>query len=372
MKLQEWKKKSKDLGGINDLVSFTNGVPDKKIVRQYLLMIKSTVRRVVGTRKETLLNYSSPDGCPDLKRNICQLLKQDEINCDISDVLITTGSQQGIKILSEVLVKSGDVVMVKLPTYIGIEKPLKDRGVIIKDFSEEGVKKYHPKLVYLIPDFANPTGLSISLSERKKIISLAKKYGFWIVEDQTYRQLFFDEQKLLPSIASLYEKTIVIGTVSKFIVPGLRVGWMAVKDKKILEESVLMKESFDLSTSNLDQEIVAELLSKIIKDKRILDRERSWYFKKMNFLVDCLNVELSDCFEWQIPDGGFYIWLKPKNKLDVNKYWKRCLEEKVAFSPGSLFYFNNKKSNEIRLSIGEVDMNSILLGVKRLKRALLD
>lgn len=372
MKLQEWKEKSKYLNKINDLISFTTGVPDKKIVAQYLLMVKTAVRRIARVKKEAVLNYSSPNGCFDLKRNVCELLEQDNINCNADEILVTTGSQQAIKILSEVLLKPGDVVMIKMPTYIGIEKPLKDRGIIIKNFSEEGIKKYHPKVVYLIPDFANPTGLSMSLSERKKMVSLAKEYGFWIIEDQTYRPLFFDKKKLLPSIASLYKKTIVIGTVSKFIVPGLRVGWMVVKNKELLDDLTLMKESSDLSTSNFDQEIVSELLAKVIKNRKILNKERSWYLKKMNLLVDCLNSELSDYFEWEVPEGGFYIWLRPKNKLDINEYWKRCLKRGVAFSPGSLFYFNHKKSNEIRLSIGEVDMNSILLGVMRLKRALLD
>jgi 2-aminoadipate transaminase len=367
MKLKEWKEKSKDLGKIDDLVSFSNGVPDKKLTQQYSFMVKSVLRKVLGSNKGLVLNYAPPSGCVSLKEIVSEGF---QLGYKPDEILVTTGSQQAIKILCEVLLNPGDVVMAKMPTYIGIEKPLKDRGVIIKDFSEEGVKKYYPKMVYLIPDFANPTGLSMSLAERQRVVLLAKKYKFVIVEDQTYRQLFFNENKLLPSVASLYRKTIVVDTVSKFIVPGLRIGWVGIKNKKILERLNLTKESIDLSTSNLDQEIVAELLNRFFKDKRILDKGRRIYCKKMGILVDCLNSELSDYFEWEVPDGGYYIWLKPKGKLDINKYWESCLKRKVSFSPGFLFYLDGRKSNEFRLSIGEVDEGKIKLGVERLKQSL--
>jgi 2-aminoadipate transaminase len=372
MKLQEWKEKSKDLNGLTDLISFANGTPDKNLLKQYFSVLKPIVKKIMKSSKELVLNYTSPEGSANLRKNVCGLLKGDNINCSYDEILITTGSQQAIKILVDALLEPGDVVMLSMPTYIGVEKPLIDKGVMIKDLSEEGIKKYHPKMVYLIPDFSNPTGMSMSLVERQKIVSLARKYGFIIVEDQTYRELYFDDKKLIPSIVSLYEETVVIGTVSKFMAPGLRIGWIFLKNKNILDKLILTKESIDLSTSALNQGITAELLNKFIKNEKILNNGRRLYSKKMNILVNSLNSELGDYFEWEIPAGGYYIWLKPKIDFDINQYWKRCLRVGVVFSPGFLFYFDNRASNELRLSIGDVSEDKIKLGVKRMKLALFD
>jgi 2-aminoadipate transaminase len=241
MKLREWKEKSKELKDLDGLISFANGTPDRSLIKQYFAMLKPIVKKVMKSKKELVLNYTLPEGSLNLRRNVCEFFKRDGITCNVDEILITTGSQQAIKILVDSLLKPGDVVMVRMPTYIGTEKPLLDKGVVIKDFSEDEIKKYHPKMVYLIPDFSNPTGLSMSLAERQKIVSLAKKYGFIIVEDQTYRELYFDDKKVIPSIASLYEKTVVVGTVSKFISPGLRIGWIFLKDKDILNDLILTK-----------------------------------------------------------------------------------------------------------------------------------
>lgn len=380
MKLLKWKNIIELSTKNKNCISFINGSPDQKICEYYYPLINKTVKKILKRKKSLLFSYSSPQGNIDLRTEISKLMKNDG-NFNEKNILITNGAQQALKLIAESLLKPGEVVLMETPTYIGVEKPFVDKGATLESFPdfindcteadlEKKIIKCKPKLVYLIPDFSNPTGNSLTLEKRKLLVNLAKKYNFLIIEDQTYRYLFFDKNKTISSISSFYNKTLVIGTISKFLVPGLRIGWIASKDKKILDTLILTKESNDLSSSNFDQQIVFEVLKEINNNEKILKKVRIFYEKKMSILVDFLEKYFSKDFEWKIPNGGYYIWLKSKNKINTDKLFCKCLKFGVSFSPGSTFYLKKEKNDEIRLSISSIPEKNIVLGLQVLAKTL--
>lgn len=378
LKIELWKKYiEKSLG--SEFISFTSGRPSSKINLFYFKKLNKVIKQLLKKNKEKLFDYSPPEGLFSLRQAIGQELKRERIAVSPQEVIIINGAQQGINLVAQLLLKKQNKVLVEKQTYLGIEKPFTDQQAKIFSFpqhlnelKEEKIgriiTKVSPRLIYLIPDFANPTGKSLTLEKRKLLVKLAKKYHFLIIEDQTYRNLVFEKEESLPSIRSLYPATIALGTVSKIIVPGLRIGWLIIKDKKLWQKLALQKEANDLCPPRINQEIIARLLTDQNCFKNYLDKIRAYYQEKMNILLLSLEKYMPKEFSWNKPQGGFFVWVKGPKKFDSRKFFYQALKNKVNFMPGFIFYYQKPEYNTFRLSISGILKDKIEEGIKRLAK----
>jgi len=277
------------------------------------------------------------------------------------------------------MLKKGDRVMIERLGYVGLEQTILSSGGEIRCFSdnlnklklseiEQELRKSKPKLVYLIPDFSNPCGDNLREDVRKLMVKLATKLSFWVIEDQTYREIYFDKNEHLASMFSRSDKVIIVGSISKIIVPGLRIGWLVTKDDLLRQKITQLKESFTLSTNNLSQKLIARLLE--TEYEKMIRWVRNYYGKKMKKTLENLEKNIPERFSFSKPRGGFYIWIEGPEGFQAKKTLNLALGNGIGFMPGGVFYYNNKKANTFRLSISAIKEKDIKDGIDRLTKTL--
>ena len=360
------------------MISFAGGNPAMSALPDGDVSLLA--QEALAENGKAILQYGATEGYGPLLESLpAYLSEQLGITVDRSQILPTTGSTQAMDLMCKALIDPGDVILVEDPTFLGnmqcmrlyqaklVPVPSDENGILL-DKLEEAVKTYHPKMLYIIPTFQNPTGRTLALERRKPIADMAAKYGFIVAEDDPYRDLRYTGSPL-PAIKS-FDTTghvVFMGSFSKIISPGLRVGCL-VADPLILRKCTIGKQSSDVHTANLNQAVVDKYLRKGLLPGHIQEICKS-YSDQMNAMLDELKAfpegTTSTC-----PEGGLFIWVTLPEGMDALKLLTKCVEKGVAYVPGTHFFADGGHENTLRLNFSMCDVETIRRGMKILKTVI--
>jgi len=304
------------------------------------------------------------------------------MDVSLENVIVTTASQKGLDLISKIFIDRGDHIIVGLPSYLGglsafhsyganlIGIPMDDEGEN-PEIMEEKLKELQkmgkkPKFIYVIPDFQNPAGITMTEKRRKEIIDLAHKYNVMILEDSPYRELRYEgeHQKTLYELDGTGQ-VILIGTFSKIFCPGYRIGWV-IGHPDILDKIVVGKQATDLCTPPFTQRIVARYMEKGLLDKKIADIIIMYKEKQQNMLK-LLKQHMPDGFSWTHPEGGLFLMVKGPEHINTSELLKTAItEEQVAYVAGGSFFCDGSGTNTMRLNFSYETISKNEEGIKRL------
>ncbi|KZE52422.1 aminotransferase [Brevibacillus parabrevis] len=329
------------------------------------------------------LQYGLTDGYIPLREWVASRMKQKHMNVGLDNMLLTTGSQQAVDLLCRVYLDEGDVVLVENPTYLAAVQLFQFRGIraIPVEGDSEGmnledlakkIAQYRPKMVYVIPTFANPTGKVWSLERRQGLLAQCKANNILILEDDPYGEIQFDGEASYRSIFSLDEHptnscVVYTSTFSKIVAPGLRTGW-AIGDQRVISMMVKAKQAVDLQSSTIDQIALHELLSRFDLESHI-EKIRTSYKERMEWMNELLLAQSWDGVQWEKPRGGMFLWVNLPADVDAEKLLARSVQEGVAFVPGKPFYAAEPQHNTMRLNYTLLNREDTQLAIARLGKA---
>ncbi|UCD62855.1 MAG: PLP-dependent aminotransferase family protein [Candidatus Zixiibacteriota bacterium] len=330
----------------------------------------------------SIFQYGPTEGFLPLREAIAGYLAERDVVAAADEVVITTGSQQTLDALGKVLISPGDKIAVESPTYLGaicgfnpyqpdyVALESDDDGVI-PEALEQALEDHVIKFVYLIPNFQNPSGRTLSLARRKAIAAMARKHGALIIEDDPYRSLRYEGEHL-PTLWSLAPELVVYaGTLSKVLSPGMRIGF-CVAPPLIRRWIVLAKQGMDLHTSSLDQAIAAEYISGGYLKSHLPDII-ALYRPRLGAMLDSLEESLPKNYSWSHPEGGMFLWLSGPAGLDTEKLYPLAVERNVAYVPGRYFFTTpGEGNNTARLNFSNVDEAAIRTGIEKLASLMLE
>lgn len=358
------------------MISFAGGNPAKSALPDDVCA--KIAKEVLEKDGKTILQYGATEGYAPLLESL-RTFAEDALGCPVDAILPTTGSTQAMDLLCKALINPGDVILVENPTFLGNMQCMRlyeatlvpvesDEGGIIIDKLEEAIVKHHPKLLYTIPTFQNPTGKTLAADRRQPIAELAAKYGVVVAEDDPYRDLRY-AGTALPSIKS-YDKdgwVVFLGSFSKIISPGLRVGYMA-GDARIIRKCTVGKQSADVHTSNLTQAIVDQFLRRNLLPDHI--RSICASYKEQ---LDTMLEELSTFPEgttYTHPEGGLFIWVELPEHLNALELMSKCVERGVAYVPGTHFFAEGGHGNTLRLNFSNSTVEQIHKGMAIIREVI--
>lgn len=359
-----------DLTQKRSIISFAGGLPDSKLFPTK--EIEQEIKETLKLGKE-IFQYSSAQGLEELREEI----SKEYIGTDKEEILITSGSQQGLDLICKTFLDKGDEVVVESPTYLAAlnlfdmfevqitSVELTSRGVDI-DKIEKIFETKKPKLFYTIPTFQNPTGWSWDIEIKEKVAKLARKHGVIIIEDSPYNRLRYSGFASKNFDELLPELTISLGTFSKILAPDFRIGWIKAP-KELIKILQTMKENSDLQSSRFFQYIAVNL----IKNKKLSLHVESLiedYRNKRDCMANALEEEFGDDIEFDIPKGGMFFWIKFTD-IDSMKLFESSIKKGVAFVPAETFFSETKSSSYARLNFTSSSCTQIQDGIKRIKEA---
>ncbi|MBM3819236.1 MAG: PLP-dependent aminotransferase family protein [Acidimicrobiia bacterium] len=366
-----------------DLVSFAAGYPDPASFPWD--DVREIANELLSGRDGSVLQYGPTRGYTPLLETILGVLEARGIRTTLENVAITSGSQQGLDLISRVLISPGDVVLVELPAYTGAISAFKNMqaqlvgvtqdidGINLEDLDavcdRERRAGKRVNLLYLVPNFQNPTGALLSLEKRVRLLEWAERRDVLIVEDDPYGALYFDDAASEPETRPMraddrHGRVIYLSTFSKTLAPGFRVGWM-VAPAALAERFETAKQSVDLMTGSLDQRIIHEAVVRGVLP-RLAPGLRELYRGKRDVMEAALRRELGDRLSWPVARGGFFLWVKLPEGADDNTVLARALEQRLVFVIGSAFYVDGTGHDRIRLSFSAPPPERIEEGVRRL------
>lgn len=372
------------------IISFAGGLPAPETFPTE--KIKDITSSIIDREGAFMMQYGPTEGDPNLKHQILRLMKnEDNYEFDGENVLVTTASQQGLDMMGKLFVNPGDTIIVGVPTYLGALQSfsaykakymgidLDEEGIItsileekLDMLKEKGEKM--PKFIYVIPDFQNPTGITMSLERRKELLRISYKFGIPILEDSPYRALRYAGESV-PTILSLDTKGHVISmyTFSKTMLPGLRLGWLISQNKEIIQKLIIIKQGTDLCTPPFTQAIAAEFLKLGYLEIQIKNNV-AFYKQKLKYMLDTLEKEMPkiDGLSWTKPEGGMFLWVKLPDHMSADDLFIKAVKEKVAYVIGSAFHCNGKGQSTLRINFSYSTIEDIDLGIKRLAKVIKD
>ena len=372
-----------------DLVSFAAGYPDPTLFPWDEL--RDIANELLSGADGSVLQYGPTRGYTPLLESILGVLEARHIRASLDELMITSGSQQGIDLVARVLVSPGDVVLVELPAYTGGIAAFKnvqaelvgvtqdEDGINLVDLDavcqRERKAGRRLNLLYLVPNFQNPTGLLLSLEKRLALLEWAERRDILIIEDDPYGDLYFDDVTTVQNTRSIRAddtqgRVIYLSTFSKTLAPGFRVGWM-VAPAALIERFDIAKQSIDLTSGILDQRVIHQAVLRGVLS-RLAPQLRDLYRRKRDVMETALRRELDDRLSWPAPKGGFFLWAKlPEGYQDITLL-ERALEQRLVFVIGSAFYVDGTGHDRIRLSFSAPPPDRIEEGVRRLAGVLIE
>ncbi|MEG0053149.1 MAG: PLP-dependent aminotransferase family protein [Comamonas sp.] len=370
------------------IISFAGGFPDAALFD--VAGMQAAAQAALTEEPGAALQYGATEGYQPLREQLAGFMHAKGV-ADVAaeQLIVTTGSQQALDLLGKTMISPGDKVIVEGPTFLAtiqcfrlygaevISAPVDSQGVQV-DALERLIVEHRPKLVYLIPTFGNPSGATLSLERRKRVLELAAQYQVLVVEDDPYGDLYFDAAPPASLLALSHEVPgsrewlAHCGSLSKVLSPGLRIGWL-IANPELLAKAVMCKQFSDAHTSTFAQATAAQYL-KAGHMPAALAKVRKVYAARAQAMMDALRSELGDAVEFTPPAGGLFLWLRLTGKgdkvADANVLAKQAIEQGVAFVPGAPFFSQNPDMATLRLSFATADEAKIREGVQRLKRAL--
>jgi len=341
---------------------------------------RKSLQSILLRDKTEAMGYGDDAGYLPLRATIAHILANQGIHAHPKDILITTGSQQALSLVANLLLRPGDVVLLESPTYSGaidlftsegaqlVGVPVDENGMQVERI-EALLRTYHPKLIYTIPTFHNPTGACMSGTRRRQLVALAKKYNAPILEDEFVGDLRYDG-RAQPALKSLdcCGDVIYTGTFSKMLMPGIRVGYLLASGP-VYERLRAWKHTTDLASSNLIQRALEAYIS-VGRYQTHLNRARRIYRRRRDAAIAALHKYMPDDVEWITPQGGLFIWLKLPDGVTDHNLYASAISHKVAFAPGSLFFPAEKSRQFLRLNFVMHPGEIIAEGIRRLSEAI--
>ena len=363
-----------------EVISFAGGMPAPELFP--VEEMKKVSVAVLEEQGKVALQYTTTEGYLPLREKIADRMNKTlKTNVGPDDILITSGSQQGLDFSGKAFIDKGDVVLCESPSYMGalnamkayepefIEIKTDNDGMIMEDLEKVLASNDKVKLIYVIPDFQNPSGRTWPLERRIKFMEIINKYEIPVVEDNPYGELRFDGETL-PSLKSLDTKGLVIylGTFSKIFCPGYRLGWTCAAPE-ILTKFNVCKQGADLQASTISQMEVNKFIEMYDLDAHV-EKIKECYSKRRDVMLKAMEDEFPDCVEFTHPQGGVVTWVTFPEGIDAGEMAKKCLEKNVAYVPGASFYPNGGVYNTCRLNYSNMPEDKIIEGIKRMGEVL--
>ncbi|WP_245569154.1 PLP-dependent aminotransferase family protein [Desulfotignum balticum] len=360
-----------------EVISFAGGLPNRDLFPvQELTNATSEVFSIYG---RDIFQYSNSEGYLKLRENIAENYQKKGLSVSPENILITNGAQQGLDLLGKVLLNDGDVVVLEEPGYLGaiqafsLYKPtflpvkVSEQGMNI-DGLQKVFTNNSPKLVYSVPNFQNPSGITYSNENRQEIASIIQDKTTFLIEDNPYGDLRFSGEPQLSFKHYLPEKVILLGSFSKIVVPGFRIGWIVAPDN-ILQKLLVAKQASDLHTCHFTQYIIYQYLQK--NDiQRHIEKVAQKYGEQCQSMLESMEKYFPACVAYTKPEGGMFLWVTLPADISAMDLFEISVKEKVVFVPGNPFYINNNGENTFRLNFSCTDKQTTETGIKRLGGAI--
>jgi 2-aminoadipate transaminase len=359
-----------------EVISFAGGMPAPELFP--VDEMKEVTINVLDNDGQKALQYGPTDGFLPLREKIVERLKKFNITgIDASEILLTAGSQQGLDFTGKLFLDPGDVVICERPSYLGAINAFKayecnfadvqmDSDGMIMDRLEDALKSNsRAKFIYVIPDFQNPTGMTWTVQRRKELVDMANKYDVIIIEDGPYCEIRFEGQ-IPPAVKSFDTegRVIYLGTFSKTLVPGLRLGWILAK-KEIITKFNQLKQGADLQVNSLTQRQLNTYLEMFDLDRRIQSLN-DVYRHRRDLMAREMKKNFPESVKVHVPEGGLFIWVEFPESIDTTQMMVKALEKNVAYVPGAPFYPNGGGHNTARFNYSNMPDDKIIEGVRRM------
>lgn len=362
-----------------EIISFAGGLPNPVSFPQEDLL--QSMERIVKTYGSKVFQYSITAGIPELRKLLAERYnKRYGLHLTEENILITTGSQQALDLIGKVLLDKNDGVILEKPSYLGAIQAfsqyfptfypvnLTEEGLDLAQL-EQALTHDKIKFLYAIPDFQNPTGLTYSAENRKAVCEILQKHNIVLIEDDPYGDLRFRGERLPYIGLGKLPNSIVLGTFSKTVTPGMRLGFIVSENTELLKKLSVSKEASDLHTNVFSQYLIWDYLSNNDVDAHINDI-KDLYQTQAQAMLDAMAEYFPDTVSYTKPDGGMFIWATLPEGVSAMELFPKALEQKVAFVPGDPFYINENNVNTMRLNYTNADSDTIREGIRRLGKLL--
>ena len=365
---------------VPDMISFAGGMPSSETFP--VDMIREIASDVLSKDGGKVLQYGITEGYTPLRESIAERMRGKGMDASSDDILVVSGSQQVIDLMGKMFIDPKDVIVISAPTYLTaltgfgtyqatFEPVPIDENNMRLDLFEERIKTLvkranQPKIVYVLPNFHNPAGVTMPEANRKRLVDMASEYDFIILEDDPYGELRYVGEHLKPIKAFDDEGRVVyMGTFSKVLSPGLRVGWV-VADSEILKKLIIAKQSSDVCTNMLGQAIASEYMSRKLMDRQI-GKIKEIYGRKLKIMLDGMDEFMPEGLTWMKPEGGMFLWATLPDGLESPTLLEKALKKRVAFVSGRAFFPNPRDGfSTMRLNFSYPSDDQLTEGLRRL------
>lgn len=375
------------LTSLPDVISFAGGLPAPEVFP--IERFKEAAEVVLTEMGDLALQYGTTEGYQPLREMIASNAGKYGIQISADNVLITTGSQQALDLLGKIFINRGDRILVESPTYLGALQAWNAYGVkyITIPFDDDGMRtdlleerlRRGIKFIYVLPNFQNPTGVTLSRERRVQLVELANAYGVPIVEDDPYGQLRYEGEHIPPVVVlddeirskevPIYSGNVIYtSTFSKILAPGLRLAWV-IAPSEVIKKLVQAKQGADLNTSTLNQFLAYEVANGPWMDTHI-QTIRETYKERRDVMLQALETYMPEGVQWTHPQGGLFLWATLPKNISTTEIFPAAVEKKVAFVPGTSFFPLGDGENTMRLNFSCMRPELIMEGIKRLAEVI--
>jgi 2-aminoadipate transaminase len=357
-----------------EVVSLAGGMPFVQALPHEDVL--DVVAQAFAEHGSMALQYGEGQGTRDLRERLVPLMAAEGLDADPDDMVITAGAQQALDLVAKIFVDPGDEIVVEAPAYVGalsafgayqprfLQVELDDDGMIVEQLEELLVRGSRPKFVYVVPNFGNPAGVTMSYARRERLVALCREAGVPILEDNPYGMLRFDGDRL-PCLRSLDpENVIYLGTVSKVFAPGVRVGW-ALSEQSVTQRLIRAKEAADLCGSSFTMAVTERYFAGD-RWRANLDSLVSLYRSRRDAMLEAMAEHFPSDAGWTHPAGGFYVWVSLPEYVDTQAMLAAAVDRKVAYVPGTAFYPDGRGNDQMRLAFCYPTEDRIREGIARL------
>ena len=363
-----------------EIISFAGGLPAPELFPVEEMIAVSL--KVLEEDGRAAMQYAATEGFAPLRKQIAERMNAKyNTKVEANDIAITSGSQRGLDFSGKIFLDEGDVVLCESPSYMGalnafkaygpkfIEVPTDENGMIMEELEKVLETTENVKMIYVIPDFQNPTGRTWPMERRTKFMEIINKFEIPVIEDNPYGELRF-EGEILPSLKSMDEKGLIIflGSFSKIFCPGYRIGWVCA-EPELLNKYITIKQGADLQASTISQREVSKYIDMYDLDAHV-EKIKAVYKVRRDLMINTMKETFPAEAKFTNPEGGLFTWVELPEGMDAKEIMVKCLEQNVAYVPGGSFFPNGGKENTFRLNYSNMPDEKIVDGIARLGKVL--